>query len=191
MIKRYNQFVKGNKTNEEFVIGDESTTQKISTLPNLGGAPVKPDVKPDIAPAPATPKPTPWNPTRPAVEPGTKAEMTEDEEVEVDKYTSSLQQLSDLAIESGLEVDYSPESKFVIINGKEITFPTETEKYHVSGVKKPFSTAEEVVAYFEPQENNDEPSFEETEGDLAKRDLEDEMKNFESKSYKTKRYIRK
>ena len=105
------------------------------------------------------------------------------EEVGVDKYTAALQKLADAA-----GVEYDSVEKSVVIDGKKITFPTETEKYHVEGVKKPFATLEEVLAYFENgvspqarQEVRDEMSS------IADEEVLDRQEQFESKSYKSKR----
>ena len=112
-------------------------------------------------------------------------EMTgEVEEVGVDKYTDALQKLADAA-----GVEYNSVEKSVVINDKKVTFPTETEKYHVEGVKKPFATLEEVLAYFENgvspqarQEVRDEMSS------IADEEVLDRQEQFESKSYKSKRF---
>jgi hypothetical protein len=197
MIKKYNQFVKENKTNEEFEMDAPVAMPRT--------APATPDVKPDVTEKPSTEptKPSPFRRDKPSVEPNPKAEVEmEDEEIGLDKYTAALQSLADAA-----GVEYNPEDKSVTINGKKVIFPTETEKYHVEGVKKPFATAEEVISYFNSDSRasntttqsqevpsikdeealEEEPSFEETEGELAKRDLEDEMGKFESKSYRNTR----
>jgi hypothetical protein len=163
MIKRYNQFVKENKTNEEYEYYTEVDTP---SLPALGQR------------AEATPSEAPIMDEMPE-------EMTgEVEEVGVDKYTDALQKLADAA-----GVEYDSVEKSVVIDGKKITFPTETEKYHVEGVKKPFATLEEVLAYFENgvspqarQEVRDEMSS------IADEEVLDRQEQFESKSYKSKRF---
>ena len=162
MIKRYNQFIKENKTNEEY---EYSTEVDTPSLPALGQR------------AEATPSEAPIMDEMPE-------EMTgEVEEVGVDKYTDALQKLADAA-----GVEYDSVDKSVVIDGKKITFPTETEKYHVEGVKKPFATLEEVLAYFENgvspqarQEVRDEMSS------IADEEVLDRQDQFESKSYKSKR----
>jgi hypothetical protein len=162
MIKRYNQFVKENKTNEEY---EYSTEVDTPSLPALGQR------------AEATPSEAPLMDEMPE-------EMTgEVEEVGVDKYTDALQKLADAA-----GVEYNSVEKSVVINDKKVTFPTETEKYHVEGVKKPFATLEEVLAYFENgvspqarQEVRDEMSS------IADEEVLDRQEQFESKSYKSKR----
>lgn len=161
MIKRYNQFIKENIGEEYSPIEPEVTT----TLPALGQR------------AEATPSEAPMMDEMPE-------EMTgEVEEVGVDKYTDALQKLADAA-----GVEYDSVDKSVVIDGKKITFPTETEKYHVEGVKKPFATLEEVLAYFENgvspqarQEVRDEMSS------IADEEVLDRQEQFESKSYKSKR----
>ena len=163
MIKRYNQFVKENKTNEEYEYYTEVDTP---SLPALGQR------------AEATPSEAPLMDEMPE-------EMTgEVEEVGVDKYTDALQKLADAA-----GVEYDSVEKSVVIDGKKITFPTETEKYHVEGVKKPFATLEEVLAYFENgvspqarQEVRDEMSS------IADEEFLDRQEQFESKSYKSRRF---
>jgi hypothetical protein len=97
--------------------------------------------------------------------------------------------LNQLANELGTEVEADGSINY---EGKKINFFSETEKFHVDNKK--FSTAEEVVAYLgssneapehtHTHEHEEEPSFDETEGDLARRDLEDEIGAFESKSYR-------
>jgi hypothetical protein len=191
MIKKYNQFVKENKTNEEFVI--EPKAPAIPSLGNRMGTETKP----------ATPITTPDTPTRPRpTRPGiAPTEIpseqdaplasieTEDEEVGSDKYTSSLQSLADAA-----GVDFVPEEKSVTIKGKKVIFPTETEKYHVEGVKKPFATLEEVLSYFESDSRANTPERQETRDEMTSLKDEtvlDEVEQFESKSYKSKRIKRK
>jgi hypothetical protein len=193
MIKKYNQFVNENKTNEEFDFETETPVRKIPSL----GKPVTPEVAPDttVKPGEAPSKPSPFRRDKPSTEPGPKAELEgEEEEVGIDKYTAALQSLADAA-----GVDFNPSDKMVIINGKEVTFPAEDEKYHIKGVRKGFNTVDDVLANvggenktIEPSIKDEEafeeePSFEETEGDLAKRDLESEMGALESKSYKSTR----
>lgn len=164
MIKRYNQFVKENKTNEEYEY--YYTDVDTPSLPALGERPE------------GTPSEAPIMDEMPE-------EMTgEVEEVGVDKYTDALQKLADA---TGVEFDAS--NKVVVIDGKKITFPTETEKYHVEGVKKPFDTMEEVLAYFENgvspqarQEVRDEMSS------ISDEEALDRQEQFESKSYKSKRF---
>jgi hypothetical protein len=190
MIKKYNQFVKG-KTNEEFEYDMEAPVREMPTLGNPSQAPVRPDVKPDTTERPAPGKPTPFR--RPSTEPGTKAEFEgefegeEEEEVGYDKYTMALKTLADAA---GVEFDEN--NKMVIINGKEVTFPAEDEKYHIKGFKKGLKSVEDVLANVGSNSNirEEETSFEETESELAKRDLEDEMGTFESKSYRSSRLKR-
>jgi hypothetical protein len=188
MIKKYNQFVKG-KTNEEFEYDMEAPVREMPTLGNPSQAPVRPDVKPDTTERPAPEKPSPFRRNMPSTEPGTKAEFEgeEEEEVGYDKYTMALKTLADAA---GVEFDEN--NKMVIINGKEVTFPAEDEKYHIKGFKKGFKSVEDVLANVGSNSNikEEEPSFEETESELAKRDLEDEMGTFESKSYRSSRLKR-
>jgi len=183
MIKKYNQFVKG--INEEFEMGEGQ--------PAPITKPAEPTTTPDT--------PTRPRPTRPGITP-TEVPSEEDAplaygygegndlpEEEGGEYQGQML-LNQLANELGTEVDADGSINY---EGKKINFYSETEKFHVDGKK--FSTAEEVVDYLgasneAPQHVHDdehleeEPSFEETEGDLARRDLEDEMGAFESKSYR-------
>ena len=183
MIKKYNQFVKG--INEEFEMGEGQ--------PAPITKPAEPTTTPDT--------PTRPRPTRPGITP-TEVPSEEDAplaygygegndlpEEEGGEYQGQYL-LNQLANELGTEVDADGSINY---EGKKINFYSETEKFHVDNKK--FSTAEEVVDYLggsneTPEHVHDdevleeEPSFEETEGDLARRDLEDEMGAFESKSYR-------
>jgi hypothetical protein len=195
MIKRYNQFVKENKTNEEYEYYPELDTP-VKTLPSFGGSKPAPITRPDTTERPAPVQPTPFPTTRPGTEPGTKAEFGgEEEEVAVDPYTGALQSLADAAEKAGLNYDIVITDKKTIsavkINDKEVTFPSETQKYHVEGVKKPFDTLEEVLAYFDSgvspearQEVRDEMTS------ISDEEVLDRQEQFESKSYKSTR-IRK
>lgn len=183
MIKKYNQFVKG--INEEFEMGEGQ--------PAPITKPAEPTTTPDT--------PTRPRPTRPGITP-TEVPSEEDAplaygygegndlpEEEGGEYQGQYL-LNQLANELGTEVEADGSINY---EGKKINFYSETEKFHVDNKK--FSTAEEVIDYLggsneAPEHVHDdevleeEPSFEETEGDLARRDLEDEMGAFESKSYR-------
>jgi hypothetical protein len=182
MIKKYNQFVKG--INEEFEMGEGQ--------PAPVTRPAEPTTTPDT--------PTRPRPTRPGITP-TEVPSEEDAplaygygdsndlpEEEGGEYQGQML-LNQLANELGTEVEADGSINY---EGKKINFYSETEKFHVDNKK--FSTAEEVVDYLggsnEPTENShsheheEESSFDETEGDLARRDLEDEMGAYESKSYR-------
>jgi hypothetical protein len=159
MIKRYNQFVQG-KVNEEFDM--DAMEAPIVDMPEAEESPV--NELPEVEEAPET-------------------ELPEEEGGE---YQGQIL-LNQLANELGTEVDADGSINY---EGKKINFYSETEKFHVDNKK--FSTAEEVVNYLggsneSPEHTHtheEEPSFDETEGDLARRDLEDETGAFESKSYK-------
>jgi hypothetical protein len=159
MIKRYNQFVQG-KVNEEFDM--DAMEAPIVDMPEAEEAPVN---------------------ELPEVEEDPETELPEEEGGE---YQGQIL-LNQLANELGTEVDADGSINY---EGKKINFYSETEKFHVDNKK--FSTAEEVVNYLggsneSPEHTHtheEEPSFDETEGGLAQRDLEDEMGAFESKSYK-------
>ena len=182
MIKKYNQFVKG--INEEFEMGEGQ--------PAPVTRPAEPTTTPDT--------PTRPRPTRPGITP-TEVPSEEDAplaygygdsndlpEEEGGEYQGQML-LNQLANELGTEVDVDGSINY---EGKKINFYSETEKFHVDNKK--FSTAEEVVNYLggsnetpenaHTHEHEEEPSFDETEGDLARRDLEDEMGAYESKSYR-------
>ena len=161
MIKRYNEFVSG-KVNEEF---DMAADMEIEA----------PIVEEPIA-----------NTEISEVEEAPEAELPEEEGGE---YQGQIL-LNQLANELGTEVS---EDGSINYEGKKINFFSETEKFHVDNKK--FSTAEEVVNYLgsasmedtehtHTHEHEEELSFDETEGDLARRDLEDEMGAYESKSYR-------
>ena len=182
MIKKYNQFVKG--INEEFEMGEGQ--------PAPVTRPAEPTTTPDT--------PTRPRPTRPGITP-TEVPSEEDAplaygygdsndlpEEEGGEYQGQML-LNQLANELGTEVDADGSINY---EGKKINFYSETEKFHVDNKK--FSTVEEVVNYLggsnedtenaHTHEHDEEPSFDETEGDLARRDLEDEMGAYESKSYR-------
>lgn len=183
MIKKYNQFVKENKTNEEFDYDVEAPV-----LPSLGGTKQAPITKPDTTEKPAPTRPTPFAPTRPATEPGTKAEYEggEEEEVAVDKYEAALQSLADLA-----GVEFNSGDKSVTIEGKEVTYPAETEKYHIKGIKKSFNTPEDVLANLGGSQNLPSERKEEVRDEMSSIKDEtflDKEEQFESKSYKYKRF---
>jgi hypothetical protein len=182
MIKKYNQFVKG-KVNEDY---EFETEAPVRTLPSLGTT-TKPVVKPDTTETPAPTRPTPFPTTKPGTEPGTKAEFQgEEEEVAVDKYEMALQTLADLA-----GVEFNSGDKVVVIDNKEITYPAETEKYHIRGVKKSFTTPEDVLANLGgaqsvPSEREEEAGEEMTS--IKDEEVLDPTEQFESKSYKFKRF---
>ena len=182
MIKKYNQFVKG--INEEFEMGEGQ--------PAPVTRPAEPTTTPDT--------PTRPRPTRPGITP-TEVPSEEDAplaygygdsndlpEEEGGEYQGQML-LNQLANELGTEVDADGSINY---EGKKINFYSETEKFHVDNKK--FSTVEEVVNYLggsneapenaHTHEHEEEPSFDETEGDLDRRDLEDEIGAYESKSYR-------
>ena len=155
MIKRYNEFVSG-KVNEDVEMRDPMIEEPIA------------------------------NTETSEVEEAPVAELPEEEGGE---YQGQML-LNQLANELGTEVEADGSINY---EGKKINFYSETEKFHVDNKK--FSTVEEVVNYLgsasmedtehtHTHEHEEEPSFDETEGDLASRDLEDEMGAFESKSYR-------
>lgn len=162
MIKRYNQFVKG-KVNEDLEINHEIDLKK-PTLPSFGS-------KPPITP------------------PSTDIEgdfSGEEEEVATDKYEMALQSLADAA-----GVDFTSGQKSVVINGREVTFPAETEKYHIKGVKKSFTNVEDVLANIGGQNTTPTEIKQEVRDEMSSikdEEVIDPSEQFESKSYKSKRF---
>jgi hypothetical protein len=160
MIKRYNEFVTG-KVNEEFDMDSMDAMEAPIVEEPIA------DTESEVEEAPVA------------------DELPEEEGGE---YQGQIL-LNQLANELGTEVEADGSINY---EGKKINFFSETEKFHVDNKK--FSTAEEVVAYLgssneapehtHTHELEEEPSFDETEGDLARRDLEDEIGAFESKSYR-------
>jgi len=178
MIKRYNQFVR-EKVNEEFETEFDLEAPVIEEPETINSE---------------------ENINEPEIDSNIENKFTEEEEEEetpvtpVDKYETALKALADAA-----GVEYVENSKEVVINDKKVTFPAEDEEYHIEGIRKGFTSIKDVIANaggksatpsIKDEEALEEPSFEETEGELAKRDLEDEMRSFESKSYKSTRLKR-
>lgn len=176
MIKRYNQFV-GKKTNEEFVLASESPAKPgVSPIPD-----VKPGTTQPLPSEPGAPSPIRRERTSPIPAPA-KAQM---EEEGSDIYTSKMEELADIL---GVEVNNGQ----IVYNGKKIIFPSETEKYQIEGVKKGFTTAEEVVAELEKitpetpmgrRAQETEEELHSLKDDQASDEIERE---FESKSYKSR-----
>jgi hypothetical protein len=176
MIKRYNQFVR-EKVNEEFETEFDLEAPVIEEPETINSEEES-------------------NINEPETDSNIENKFTEEEEEEtpVDKYETALKALADAA-----GVEYVENSKEVVINDKKVTFPAEDEKYHIEGIRKGFTSIEDVIANaggksatpsIKDKEALEEPSFEETEDELAKRDLEHEMRSFESKSYKSTRLKR-
>lgn len=161
MIKKYNQFIK-EKTNEEIGFDREMPTMEPET---------KPDVRPQTNPRPVAPSIIPDKGNAPLESPD-KAQI---EEEGGDIYASKLKELSDYL---GAEV----ENNKINYKGNEITFPSETEKYQIKGVKKGFDTIEEVVSELEKHEQKSDNLMKFDEDNYEKGDLA-----FESKSYKNTR----
>ena len=168
MIKKYNEFLKG-KTNEEFVMSP-------TTKPLPGETEIQTPVRTPLEePAPPSLIPDEAEENAPA-----KASYGEEEEEGGDMYQQNLQHLADLL--GAQVVDGS-----VNYEGKKITFPSETEMFHVD--KKKFKTAEEVADYLGNQMPKDEirDELDSLKDDAVIDQLEMEEK-FESKSYKFKRF---
>jgi hypothetical protein len=110
----------------------------------------------------------------------------EEEEIAKDKYEIALQDLADAA-----GVEFNTGDKMVVIGDKKVTFPAETEKYHIDGVKKSFSTVDDVLsnlggAIKTPTEVSSEVSDEMSS--IKDEEFLDKEEQFESKSYKSKSY---
>jgi hypothetical protein len=158
MIKKYNQFVKG-RVNEDYDFEVESPVAPIDYT--MGET----ENQLDNPPAEIT------------LDPESTEVVEEEEEEEVNKYETALKELADAA-----GVEFVKGSNKVIINGKEVTFPSETEKYHITGVKKGLTSIEDVLANVGGRSN--ESPINSIKDEQA---LEDEMGTFESKSYKNTR----
>ena len=105
----------------------------------------------------------------------------EEEEVEVNPYEKALE---DLAIEAGVE--YEPGSQKVIVDEREVTFPSEkydvesrTGFYQIRGIKGDFKTPQDVISAIEMKSKTKTSS-----------ELTTDMSKLESRSYKSTR-IRK
>jgi hypothetical protein len=185
MIKRYNQFV-----NEELDFGPE---QAPAPTRRETETPTRPD----------TDRPTAPRPTRPGVIPddvpseqdnplaknnpfdggdggftGDRSqEFDGEEEEQEDVYSSRLKELAQAL---GLESDAVQNNKLEF-DGKEIIFPSETEKFHVD--RKKFDTVEQVVDYLQGG------SSERVAPRLEEEDRIDP--EFEAKSYKFSRRERR
>lgn len=162
MIKRYNQFVKG-KVNEDYGM-DAELEAPVTDLPSLGGR-------------------SPITPTNIETESDFEGE---EEEVATDKYELALQSLADAA-----GVEFKTGQKSVVIDGKEVTFPAETEKYHIKGLKKGFATIEDVLSNLGGQSTLSSDRNQEVRDEMSSlkdETLLDDAEQFESKSYKSKRF---
>ena len=170
MIKRYNQFV-----NEELDFGPE---QAPAPTRRETPTPTRPD----------TDRPTRERPTRPGVIPddvpseqdnplakNTPFSKEFDGEVEEEQEDFYSGKLKELAVALGLDADAVQNNKLEF-KGKEIIFPSETEKFHVD--RKKFDTVDQVVSYLEGGSAPKAPRLEE----------EDRIDpEFEAKSYRFSR----
>lgn len=166
MIKKYNQFV-----NEELEFGAPAPTRRETETPT----------RPD------TDRPTRERPTRPGSIPddvpseqdnplakNVPFESEFDGEVEEEQEDFYSGKLKELAVDLGLDAD-AVQNNRLEYEGKEIIFPSETEKFHVD--RKKFDTAKQVVDYLQGGTPNTPK-------------LEDEDRvdpEFEAKSYKFSR----
>lgn len=181
MIKKYNQFV-DDKVNEEFNFGAAPAP---APSPNTSPSPTtRPSTPSKPEPRPNAPSPIPGKRVSPIPAPAKafiEADMEEEAEEVGDVYRNKLKELADAL---GVELT---NDKTVIYNSKKIYYPSETDKYHVEGVKKPFNTLDEVVSFLKSDGSNTEIEQDDYkyEDDLF---IEDE---FESKSYKKLRKFKK
>ena len=169
MIKRYNQFVK-EKINEEYEFEVES--------PILDET----EVKPVDYTMGRTENQLP-NPPEEIELDTDSIEGEEEEEEGVNHYENALKELADAA-----GVEFVKGSNKVVINGKEVTFPSEkydverqSGSYQIMGIKGDFKTPNDVIDAIDKKSvvkstKEEEPSF-----------GEPEMGAFESKSYKNTR----
>jgi len=169
MIKKYNQFVKG-KVNEDFELD----------YPELDYPEVD-EVETTLL-------------DEPELSNEFEGEEEEEEEEAGDKYETALRKLADAA-----GVEFKSGDKSVVIDGKEVTFPAEDEKYHIKGVKKAFTSVEDVMVNINNVSSRklDRQSGEEQmempnkmiNGMVGQEQMEMPMNNqFESNSYKHKRF---
>lgn len=178
MIKKYNQFV-DDKINEEFTAGPEQApapTRRETETPSrpdtdrpTAPRPTRPGVIPDDVPSEQDNPLAKNNPFEQDFEGG-------EEEEQEDVYSSRLKELAQAL---GLESDAVQNNKLEF-DGKEIIFPSETEKFHVD--RKKFDTVDQVVSYLQGGSERVAPRLEE----------EDRIDpEFEAKSYKFSRRERR
>lgn len=173
MIKKYNQFIKETKINEEFVEAAQPERAPSTPSREVETIPGRPDVP--TAPRPSRPSVVPTE--KPGVEDAPLAELDETEEdtQEGNEYIGELK-IKELA--KALGPDAKLNGNTVEYNGKEINFYSETEKFHVD--RKKFETVEEVVDFLK---GNEEVPVK------TEKDFEDETMDpeFEAKSYRLSR----
>jgi hypothetical protein len=169
MIKRYNQFVKENKLNEDFEM--ES-----------------PVLEEPIVDNPLSQEPIVDEPNQEPIE--NKVEQ-EEEEVEKSIYDIALEDLAEAALKNSAIVDFNEGDKIVVINNKKVTFPSEDGVYHIEGIKKGFKSIEDVLSNLGvsekvPSERREEIKDEMTS--LKDEEFLDSGEQFESKIFKNKRF---
>ena len=190
MIKKYNQFV-DDKINEEFTAGPEQApapTRRETETPTrpdtdrpTAPRPTRPGVIPDDVPSEQDnplAKNNPFDGGDGGFSDGGSQEFEGGEEEEQEDIYSS--RLKELAQALGLESDAVQNNKLEF-DGKEIIFPSETEKFHVD--RKKFDTVEQVVDYLNGG------SSERVAPKLEEEDRIDP--EFEAKSYKFSRRERR
>ena len=173
MIKKYNQFV-----NEEleFGAGDPAPTRRETETPT------RPDTDRPTAPRPTRPGSIPDDVPSEQDNPLAKNVPFEGEfDGEVEEEDPYIAKLKELAVALKLGEDVVQNNRIILKKnpedkGKEITFPSETGKFHVD--RKKFDTVEQVVSYLDGGATPNAPK------------LEDEDRidpEFEAKSYRFSR----
>lgn len=193
MIKKYNDFMKG-RVNEN-AMPYETEVNPVVAPPRPREREEMPNV-PDLIPTeedePAPAKALLDSPMGEEEEPGNVAEVEGG-----DVFSSNLNKLAAL-----LGPDAKIEGNKVHYGDKTIDYPSETMMFHVD--KKKFKTAEEAAEYLgvkstateeigefeKPIEPMDGPTTDTMEVS-DEQEMEDAVKEFESKSYKTSRRFKK
>lgn len=161
-IKKYNQYVKESKKNEEFIFGneDETQSQEESQDEIIDSQEEEPnELSGDI---------------------DSHDQIGDEDEEEGHQYTGS-KMLAELADKLGSKVI----NNSVEYNGKKINFFSETEMYHVD--RKKFKTADEVVEYLNASsQDEDVIKSDESEEELDYSKTPEIMSE-SKKSYRTSR----
>ena len=215
MIKRYNQFVSGVKTNEEFIMPTKSDNYSDDMKPEMNQMPKMEEEEVAVNRYTLALQELSDLANKMGLIVGILHELKGGETIEklqldkeINKFGLTLEEIiksnqqalqpfitkaaqtkipiSKMTLPKGLKLNFdSPENKFLTIEGKQVIFPTETERYHIDGVKKSFKTSQEVVDYFTKEIKAQEQSQ-----DLPEMTNQPVEMEFESKSYKSKRYKR-
>jgi hypothetical protein len=184
MIKKYNQFVKENKLNEDFEMESPVLEEPIVDDP-LSQEPI---VDGPLSQEPIVDEPIVDEPIQEPIE--NKVEQ-EEEEVEKSIYDIALEDLAEAALKNSAIVDFNEGDKIVVINNKKVTFPSEDGVYHIEGIKKGFKSIEDVLSNLGvsekvPSERREEIKDEMTS--LKDEEFLDSGEQFESKIFKNKRF---